>query len=351
MKNTRQIAKQKLKPLVSIIIVNWNGLVDLKACLASLKVIAYPNYEIIIVDNGSTDGSQKYVRDQKTGIKNLTLIENKKNLGYAAGNNIGYKKAKGSFLLLLNNDTVIESDFLSVLVQRIIEDQTIGGIQPRILQYPNKKLIDSVGSYFIKTGFLYHYGHNKHDQRKYDQEGVIFTMKGACMLLRKSVIDAVGLFDPSYFAYFEETDLCMRIWLSGHRILYYPKAIIYHKGGETFKKLQLSFVLFHSYKNRMYTYAKNFELQTAIVIMPLHSSMCLLVTITYIVTGKFDSAYAIFKAFWWVTMHIATIVEERKKIAALRKIKDKDYLPQITKPVRVSYYYHLFTTSLRGYQD
>lgn len=337
--------------LVSIIIVNWNGLSDLKDCLQSLEWIDYPNREIIIVDNGSTDGSKKYIKDQKLRIKNLALIENKKNLGYAEGNNIGVKKAKGDLLLLLNNDTIIENDFLSPLVEKMMSDPSIGALQPKILQYPNNKLIDSVGSYFIKTGFLYHFGHNKPDQKKYQRASAVFSMKGACMLLRKSVIDKTGLFDTDYFAYFEETDLCMRIWLAGYKIRYYPQAVIYHKGGETFKKLNNSLLLFHSYKNRIYTYVKNFELRTLIQTIPIHISICLFIVFMYIGTLQFHAALAILRAVWWNVTNMRTAMIKRREVVRLRQISDKDYLPDLTRTVRLSYYYHLFRTSLRGYID
>lgn len=338
-------------PLVSIIIVNWNGLADLKSCLASLKKVKYPNLETIIVDNGSNDGSQQYIKSQKSKVKNVTLIQNTSNVGYAEGNNIGYRKAKGQYLLLLNNDTVIENDFLTPLVEKMDSDSAIAGVQPIILQFPNKKLIDSIGSYFITTGFLYHLGHNKPDQKKYQKPNDVFSMKGACMLLRKSVIDKVGLFDTDYFAYFEETDLCMRIWISGSKIVYLPQSTIYHKGGETFKRLDNSFLLFHSYKNRIYTYAKNFEVSTLVLVLPLHLAMCLLVIGMYTITLRFSSSLAIIRALIWNVTNLSKTAQNRTKVATLRKISDNSYLTHLTRQVRLSYYYHLFTTSLRGYKD
>lgn len=346
---------QSDKPLVSIIIVNWNGSNDLKTCLPSLLKLRYKPIEILIVDNGSTDDSlirlKQFAKAYKKVFQQIHIMQIPENLGYAEGNNIGYKKAKGQLLLLLNNDTIITDDVLTPLVAKITADPLIAAVQPKILQYPNKKLIDSIGSYFIGTGFLYHIGHNKPGQSKYHKDSEVFSVKGACMLLRKSAIDKVGLFDTNYFAYFEETDLCMRLWLAGYKVIYFAHATIYHKGGETFKKLPNSLLLFHSYKNRIATYTKNFELRTLVRVLPLHLLTCLIVMAMYFITLQFSLGFAVMKALVWNVISLKSILGKRKAIQEIRTISDSHYLPQVTRNVRLSYYYHLFTTSLKGYKD
>jgi GT2 family glycosyltransferase len=333
--------------LISIIVLNYNEPQITVRCLGSLKDLMYKNYEIILVDNGSVEDIEKYVKSSEQ----IKIIKNKKNLGYAEGNNVGVKIAKGDLIVFLNNDVVVEKDFLNPLVEKLLSDPQIAAVQPKILQYPKKQLVDSVGSYFMSTGFLYHVGHNKKDQKKYQKEAEIFTMKGACMIFKKKVLDKVGILDKDYFAYFEETDLCQRVLLAGYKIVYTPTSVIYHEGGQTSKKLQSTFVQFHSYKNRIYTYCKNLEAPTLLKVLPLHLLLCEVVSALYLVTGKFSLAWSIQRAILWNMGRIGKIKQERKKIKKLRKLRDNEYLPKVTRTVRPSYYYHLFTTALAGYND
>jgi len=337
--------------LVSIIIVNWNGLPDLKECLESLKNIIYKNIEIIISDNGSRDGSVEYIKNLQQKQKRVILIENGKNLGFAQGNNVAIPKAKGDLILFLNNDTIVDKNFLMPLISQLTLSKAVAGVQPKILCYPRTTIIDSIGSYFLHTGFLYHYGHNKPDQEKYHRRSEIFSMKGACMLFKKSVLDTVGVFDSKYFAYFEETDLCHRAWLAGYKIIYVPNSIVYHKGGQTAKHLPSAFVEYHSNKNRLYTYLKNFEFTYLIKVIPLHMLFLEISACVYLFLLRFSLFIAIQKAILWNASNIQMLRADRKAMQKIRKITDNEYLPRLTKKVRFNYYYHLLATALAGYKD
>ena len=191
-------------PLVSIIVVNWNGGQILQRCLESIRLLTYPNYELIIVDNGSSDGTQK-----------LAQIRNTQNQGFSQANNQGVAHAKGKYILLLNNDTIVSSGCLSILVDRIEKDRSLGVIQPKIYLMDNPTHLDSVGSFLTITGFLQHWGYLQADGPQFNHEREIFSAKGACMLIKKTVIEKVGLFDPDFGSYFEESDFCWRGWLGG----------------------------------------------------------------------------------------------------------------------------------------
>src|SRR5207302_1778439 len=127
----------------------------------------------------------------------------------------------------------------------------------------------------------------------------VFSAYGACMLIRKEVIDKIGLFDDDYFLYFEETDFCMRVWLSGWRIEYIPGIIIYHEGGVSTRKQGMERIYFHSFKNRICTYAKNLEVRTLIWMMPVHVIVCEITSFLYLFTGRPKYFTAIQKAFFW----------------------------------------------------
>lgn len=344
------------KDLTSIIIVNWNGKDDLQTCFKSLNYIeGIKRVELIIVDNASEDDSIKWLKSFKSKHEKkyhaIKIIQNKENTGFAKGNNIGYEKSKGEYVLLLNNDTIVEPNFLEKLLSSIDDNESIGAVQPRIMQMDNKKLVDSIGSYFINTGFLYHIGHNKQFKKMYDKPDNVFSLKGACMLFKRKVIEKVGLFDENYFAYFEETDLCLRTQIAGYSLKYEPSSIIYHKGGNTSQNIQPGFILFHAYKNRVFTYAKNFDSNTLVMYLPLHIALIIFVAFVYLFTGKFEQSKSIFRSIAWNAKNISFIIKERKKIESFRTVSDSEFLPLVTRQVRPSYYYHLLTTSLRGYKD
>lgn len=340
---------KKTTPLVSIIIVNWNGKHHLIPCLSSLNKITYKNVEIIIVDNNSTDGSQAAVKSRSK--KNIVLVQNSDNKGFAEANNIGFKYAKGKYVLFLNNDTIVDRDFLEPLVTQLETNRMTAGNQPKILQHPNTKLVDSIGSYFVFSGFLYHIGHNKPDRAKNNTRLPVFTMKGACMLFRKSVLDKVGVFDPDYFAYFEETDLCQRIWLAGYELWYEPDSIIYHKGGQTSRFIATDYITFHSYKNRILTYLKNCEGTTLWAVMPFHYALCEVIAFIYLLTAKPGLFLSVQKALFWPLFNIKSIRSKRRVVQRLRKKTDNGYLPTVTRSVRPDYYFHLYSSSLKGYID
>src|SRR5258706_13417668 len=186
-----------MSSLVSIIIVNWNGLRWLSDCFGSLAKQNYKQYEIVFVDNASKDGSVAWVKKHYPKTK---ILVNKENLGFADANNVGYRNAKGKYILFLNNDTRVTKTFLSELVGVIQEDKTIGGAQSKILLMDHPDTHDSVGAFLTPTGFLYHYGFGKKDQKKYDKQMDLYTAKGACMMFRKDVLKQVeihgDIFDP-----------------------------------------------------------------------------------------------------------------------------------------------------------
>ncbi len=316
----------KIEPLVSIIIVNWNGGEILKDCLKSLFGIKYHNWELIVVDNGSIDGSQnlKY---------KFQLIQNKSNLGFAEANNQGYKISHGKYILLLNNDTKVESDFLNVLVEKMKSDSTIGVIQPKIRIMDKPTYLDNVGSFLTRLGFLQHIGYMEMDNKKYDKEMITFSTKGACMMIRRKLIEKLGLFDNDFGSYFEETDFCWRVWMSGFKIIYYPKAFIYHKVGFSSKRQKQIFVFYHSLKNRLISMIKNLEVKNLITIGGIQILFIIGLSMFYLLRLQVDKFFMIWKAIGWNLKNLNRTLQKRKSIQSLRKKTDQEIFTYILKPV------------------
>jgi len=341
------------KPFVTIIIVNWNGEDVIDDCLSSLMKQEYKNIEVIVLDNDSKDRSKQIIKKK---FKYVKLIESDKNLGFAEGNNVAVKQAKGEYILLLNSDTLIMENFLSVLISSFAKNKKIGIVQPKILYKSNSSYkdgtINSIGAYFTSTGFLYYLGYGKNSSISlYSKKKEIFSAYGACMLIRRKVIEEVGLFDPDFFLYFEETDFCVRVWLAGWKIVYIPDSVIYHIGGVSARKFGIEKVYFHSFKNRICSYLKNFEIETLIKVMPLHLFICESTAIAYLLLGKLHLFIAVQKSIIWNIKNLHKTLVKRDKIQKhVRKIKDVDFLLKVGKNPRLSYYIYLFK-GLEYYKD
>lgn len=341
------------KPLISVIIVNWNGEKIIDTCISSLYKQNYKNFEVIVVDNNSTDKSKDVVKKK---FKKVKLVDNKQNVGFAEGNNIGIKHAKGKFILLLNTDAIITARLLDRLLESLQKDETLGIVQPKILYQSNENhaddTINSVGTFLTNSGFLYYPGYGKSDNNlDYKKEKEIFSAYGACMLIKKEVIEKIGLFDADYFMYFEETDFCMRAWLSGWRIKYIPHAHIYHAGGVSSRKFGTDKIYFHSFKNRICTYYKNFQLPSLISILPVHLILCFGISFLYLLTGKPRYALAVQKALIWNVLNLRNTLKKRHIIQKnLRKVTDSEYMKHIVYNPPLKYYLYLFT-GLEYYKD
>jgi len=217
-------------PKVITILLNWNQEKDTTECLNSLKNITYPNNTVILVDNGSKDGSQDNIQKK---FPDVEVIRNAFNVGFAEGNNIGIRKAlkvNCDFILLLNNDTVLEPDFLDILINAAKENNEAGIFSPQIMFYNNKDKI-----WFIGGGYMpvmkkpFHFYYNQKDLGQVQNNSETQWVSGCCMLIRKKVIEKIGFLDSDYFNNYEDVDFCRRAQSAGFKIMVVPEAKIYHK--------------------------------------------------------------------------------------------------------------------------
>jgi len=208
--------KENLK--ISVIIITFNSSEYILNCLKSVKKSTYPNYEIIVVDNGSKDRTIELIQNNFSEIK---LILNNKNFGFAEGNNIGVKQAQGDIIFLLNDDTVIDPNLISILVKELISSDKTGIIGPKIY-YMNPK--DKV--WFGGGKIEWFKGKGKHLNLNTKQEVDYIT--GCALMIKKKVIDKISLFDKNFFAYYEDADLCQRTIKAGYKIIYIPFGGVWH---------------------------------------------------------------------------------------------------------------------------
>lgn len=332
-----------MKKLVSIVIVNWNGKGYLKKCLDSLFSQNYSNIEIVFVDNGSIDDSVEFVKKYYPKIK---IIQNEKNLGFAEANNIGYNATKGAYVLFLNNDTQVTNNFLSELVGVLGSDKKIGGAQSKILLMDDPTRLDCVGAFLTITGFLYYYGIFKKNSSLYDKQIYVYTAKGASMIFKKEVLEKIKvnneILDSRYFAYFEETDMCHRVWLAGYKIVFAPKSIIYHKMGATSMRLNNAFVQYHSFKNRINSYIKNMGVKQLLKVLPVHLLVCEIYAFLSLLKFNFPLVLAIQRSIIWNILHFRETLKMRKIVQGrIRKLNDDDFFKYIYKYPKLSYFYNI----------
>ncbi len=244
-----------MSDLISIIILNWNGRVHLKECLDSVYSQTYKNIEIIFVDNNSSDGSVEFI---KLNYKNnIQVYKLDKNYGFAKGNNYGIKKAKGSYILLLNNDTQMKNDFVEKMYIAIKENKLIGSVSSKMLFYNNRKMIDNVGVGFKKLwGLGYKIGWKEIDNTQYKNLKYIFGACAGAGLYKTELFEDVGLFDEYLGTNNEDIDLSFRAQLKGYKCIHCDDAVVYHKVSAT-AGIKSKFTIYHTQRNLEIVWIKN----------------------------------------------------------------------------------------------
>lgn len=285
------------QPKVNVVIVNWNGLEDTSVLLESLSKISYSNYFIVIVDNNSANDEAEKLENLCRG--KVHLIKCNENLGFAGGNNVGIKyslEEKADYILLLNNDTTVQPDFLEILVNKFEVENQAGIIAPRINYYYKPEKIWSDGGYISRlrgSGFAYS---EKFESEADSNEKVVSFVSGCCMLIKSEVFSKVGLFDENYFLYTEDTDLCLRTLNAGYKIIVSPKSKIFHKVGSSTKNRNRALPLYYTTRNRLFFAKKNYRSTYYVTSTYIFLSM-LIKSIIWLATGKKKNIVAVRQAF------------------------------------------------------
>lgn len=336
------------EPKVSIIVTNFNGLSWLGPCFDSIYKQTYKNFEVIFVDNHSTDDSVSFVRSH---YPDTVIVENDRDEGFAQGNNIGRQYAQGEYLLLLNTDTRISETMLDDLLGAFREIPHLGVVQPKLFFMYDTSKLDSCGSNFSATGFLQHIGNQKSAALpQYNQPFPVLAVKGACLMFPRRLLEyTAGLFDQDYYCYFEETDFCLRVWLAGYECWYYPKASLQHAmGGVTGKLFPTPYVQYHSFKNRLTTYLKNFSLKTLARVLPIYGFLNVLVSLSFLATGNVGNFLAVYKAAWYNLTHLLRILKKRHQVQQhVRVVSDQAFLSRVTGLISVHQLYRYAVYLLR----
>ncbi len=316
---------------VTVIIITWNKLQLLKECLKSLKKQSFKPIQIIVVDNGSTDGTLEFLHHQYSQIK---IISFQKNLGFSKAANEGIKASGTEYLILLNNDTVVDKDFIKYLVVALDKHKDSCGVTARIINFFDKNILASAGDAMNDTGqaFSRGLGDNINNWNKSDE---VFLITGGASIFRKKSFRKIGYFDEDYFFSGEDSDWCFRAQLAGYKFWYEPKALVSHHHKATSKNLSKRINYFH-FRNMTITIMKNFpwglffKKWRFITIPLIHLN-----TIIYL-TFKGYLKEALLADFWIIS-HLAQIIKKRRLIQSNRKVS-VNYINEWLQPKRMRFY-------------
>ncbi|MBX7241658.1 MAG: glycosyltransferase family 2 protein [Bacteroidia bacterium] len=304
-------------PKVAVILLNWNGKHWLERFLPFVTRSTYPALEIWVVDNASTDESVAYVQSEFPQVKTLVLD---KNYGFTQGNNLALPHIDTPYYILLNSDVEVSPGWVEPMAEYMEQHPDTGVIQPKILAHHAKDTfeyagaaggwIDSLGYPFCK-GRVFEF--IEKDEKQYDKTSEIFWASGACCMIRKSVTDKTGLFEPSFFAHMEEIDFCWRVKNYGFKIIYQPQSVVWHVGGGTLNKTNPR-KTFLNIRNSLSVLVRNLP---AYQILPkVFLRLCLdgVFAVTLLLRGDFPNIRAILQAHFAFYGMLGYLLKSRKSL-------------------------------------
>ena len=299
-------------PLVSIVIVTWNSKKHLPTCLDHLKKQNFQDFEIILVDNGSEDGSLDGIQDQDPSFR-LQIHKLDTNRGFAVANNIGARLASGTWLALLNADAYPNPDWLARLLEAA-DKHPNACFASRQIQANAPDLLDGEGDVYHISGLAWRRNYGHPVQEKRDVEEIFSPCAAAALYPRQMFLEAGG-FDEGYFSYQEDVDLGFRLRLKGLHCFYVPRAIVHHVGSVSTGKYS-DFAIFHGHRNLVWTYVKNMPTTLFWLFLPLHFFMSFLTILRFIQSGNGN---AIFRAKLDAIRGLSSMVRKRRGIQKKRQ--------------------------------
>ncbi len=357
-----------LPPSVTVIVLNYNGLPHLKTCFDSLKQLQYPDdkLEIMFVDNGSHDGSEAFVRQH---YPDFTIVQNGANLGFAEGNNVGARLARGEILVFLNNDTRVDSNWLVELVQPLLAQDEVVCSAAKILDWEGRT-IDFVEGGLNFHGFAYQKAWRMPVEPGYYEENrpLLFACGGS-MAIRRDVFFEVGEFDKDLFVFYEDVELGWRLWVFGYKVMFAPKAITYHRHHSTASKVSTYRRTYLYERNALYAVIKNYEEANLNKILPAALFLAVHRTTDAMhATGRVDltayhpdnwakltekklnnqvpsSSLIPLLALRDIIDNLPHLMEKRAKVQASRRRPDKEIFNLFDQPLKIfTMAYHLDAT-------
>jgi len=321
-------------PLISVIILNYNGKDYIEECLDSVLYQTYEPLEIIVVDNASNDSSLEILKEKYSS--KIKLIESNANLGFAGGNNLALEDAKGEFIALLNNDAVADRRWIEEFMSAVSRcDGTFGMWASKILFYDDREIIDTAGHLIYPDGLNRGRGKGEKDRGQYDKEEEVFFPSGCAAIYRKEMLDIIGFFDPDFFAYGDDTDLGLKARMAGWKCIYVPKSVVYHHSSAASGKYSpLKAYLVE--RNRLWVLIKYFPLRY-ILLSPFYTILRWTLQLYGALAGKGAAgrfaeersflmlAGVFIKAYFDAVLGLPVMIRKRLKMAKIKRTGAKEF--------------------------
>jgi len=312
---------------ISVIIVNWNGKHFLEGCLTSLRKQTFGDFEIILVDNGSADGSPEFVKGR---FPEVTVVRLPENYGFCVANNVGIRQSEGQYVALLNNDAEASPRWLEALVGALDSNPQAGFFASKLLLYDQPDIVDSAGDIFYTCGVGDKRGRQERDDGQFDEMTPVFGACAGAALYRREMLEDVGLFDEDFFAYDEDIDLSFRAQLRGYSCLFVPEAVVRHHLKGTSRKL-LEKPVYLARRNTLYVLVKNMPLGLLSRRLPYILCYYFAGDVSYIIRGNWKP---VLRARLHNLTHIRKTLASRRQIQAGRRVSN-GYLNSVMTPGRI----------------
>jgi GT2 family glycosyltransferase len=300
---------------ISVIVLNWNGKEYLEESLPALEAQTFDDFEVIVVDNGSSDGSSDYVEMEHPEFE---LIELEENRGFAGGNNVGLDQARGNYIALLNNDAVPQEDWLESLATAANETEA-GFFASKMVMYDDPSTVDSCGDYYSTIGVGGKRGHGKCRKSYMSRESVFSACGGAAMYSRE-LLDNVGVFDDDFFFAYEDADLGFRARLQGYECMFVPDAVVNHHLSSSTVEDSPTYV-YHSQRNLEFVFFKCLPRSFLIRFLPKHIIYNIIAFLYFAWKGR---GRAFLQAKLDVILMLPTLLRKRRKIQSDRQVTDTE---------------------------
>jgi len=333
----------------SVIIVSWNALNHLQTFLPSVAGTDYPEFEILLADNASTDGSAEWVREHYPAVRIVSLD---KNYGYCGGNNRAAQHANGDVLVFLNNDVKVEPDWLNHLADCLDSNPQVAAYQPKMLSYrePDRfEYAGAAGGYLDKYGYPFCRGRIfdtlEEDRGQYDREADLMWASGAALAIWKEPFKMIGGFDEDFEFHMEEIDLCWQLWNRGYRVSFCPESVVYHLGGGSLS-MDSPRKVYYNYRNNLIMLLKNYATPSLWLRLPVRLALDVASALQMLFTGQWKNFTAVIKAHLRFILAIPKTLKKRKLLQQNRKSR---YNPSVMQPISIVWNY--FVKGVRRFQE
>jgi hypothetical protein len=307
-----------LLPRVTVVIPNWNGERFLGPCLTSLRRQTFTDFDIVVVDNGSTDGSRGLLEERFPEVRVVPLAENQ---GIAAAFNAGIEASGTEYVILLNNDTEQDPGWLEALVRAAEDRPRAGLLASKLIDFHDRRFLDGAGDAMRLSGLPYRLGHGERDTGRFDAPGYVFGACAAAALYRRGMLEEVGPFDEDFVSYCEDGDLSFRAQLAGYRCFYVPSAVVYHMGSASTGGKRSPTATRLGTRNSFSLLVKNLPLSAVPYVAPFFLAGQLVRLLTAAATGSLRAHLDGLAGAW---RHLPLMLEKRKEIQKGKRAPDAE---------------------------